>query len=91
MRTSRMEPKVPALGRVLFAPGALRVAMLLDFHEVFTSYPLEAATYAGLLVTILGSEILSYVRTRSWLIDYTDVPPRAIREFMSGNEPAEAA
>lgn len=89
MRTADARLQVPALGRVMFAPGGLSVAMLLDFHEVFERNQLEPAIYAGLLVAIIISEILSYIRTRSWLIDYTDVSPRKIREMLGGREQAE--
>ena len=35
---------------------------------------------------ILLSEILSYIRTRSWLLDHTDVAPSTIRQVLSGTE-----
>ncbi len=88
MRTSPVEPRLPALGRVLFAPGALSVAMLLDFQQVYGGTAVTTVAYSGLLLAVIFSEIFSYVRTRSWLIDYTDVPPAKIRQVLSGqNQP----
>lgn len=66
------------LSRALMAPGALSVAMLLNFREVYSEHTMvyyAAAVYAMLLVAIVISEVLSYAMTRSWLIDVTDVPP----------------
>jgi len=85
MRTSSMEPRTPALGRVLFAPGALSVAMLIDFHEVFRNAVTEPAIYNGMITAVIFSEMLSYMRTRSWLIDYTDVPPSTIKQVLGGS------
>ncbi len=84
MRTSPVEPRLPALGRVLFAPGALSVAMLLDFQQVYGGTKPATVAYSGLVVAVIFSEIFSYIRTRSWLIDYTDVPPAEIRQVLSG-------
>lgn len=84
--TEEMEPlRIPALGRVMLAPGALSVAMLLDFEEVFGSMRTAELVYTTLLVAILLSEILSFIRTRSWLIDHTDVPQSTIRQVLSGS------
>ena len=85
-RTGRMEPQPPPLGRVLLAPGALSVAMLLDFHSVYSEQVNVDVIYAALLLAIIASEILSYVRTKSWLIDFTDVQPEKIRRAMIGEQ-----
>lgn len=80
------EEPSPSLGRVLLTPGGLSVAMALNFLEVYGVTPLARASYTALILFILGSEILSYRRTRSWLIDYTDVPPGTIDDALSGQE-----
>lgn len=86
VKTGVMEPKVPPLGRVLLAPGGLAVAMILDYEQIYGATPQAEAVYAGLLVAIVLSEILSYTRTKSWLIDFTDVPPTQLRRMMSGQD-----
>ena len=78
--------RIPPLGRVMLAPGALSVAMLIDFQEVFGNYPVSATIYSAMITGIVLSEVLSYVRTRSWLLDHTDVPPSTIREVLSGTK-----
>ena len=83
LRLSEIEPPPPpAAGEV-----QIRVkAMALNFLEVYGVTPLARASYTALILFILGSEILSYRRTRSWLIDYTDVPPGTIDDALSGQE-----
>jgi len=83
--------RIPALGRVTLAPGALSVAMLLDFYEVFGPLPASKATYSMIIVAIVFSEILSYIRTRSWLLDHTDVAPSTIQQVFSGESVEEVA
>lgn len=85
-RTGRMEPQPPPLGRVLLAPGALSVAMLMDFSAVYSEQVNVDIIYAALLLAIIASEMLSYVRTKSWLIDFTDVQPEKIRRAMIGEK-----
>lgn len=84
MRTGRIDPTPPPLGRVLLAPGALSVAMLLDFQSIYVGQKHTNTIYAALLVAVVASEVLSYIRTKSWLIDFTDVQPEKIRRAMSG-------
>lgn len=86
VRSGVMEPKLPPLGRVLLAPGGLSVAMLLDFQQIFGMTRQAETLYAGMLVAIVISEVISYIRTKSWLIDFTDVPPEKIRRAMSGQK-----
>ena len=89
MRTTHPDNKhlrIPPLGRVMLAPGALSVAMLLDFQEVFGNFATSSTVYAAMLTGILLSEVLSYIRTRSWLLDHTDVAPSTIRQVLSGTE-----
>ena len=81
------QPRIPSLHRVLFAPGALSIAMSLDFLTVYldryggregpffgTAQDVQSF-YASMIVAVLVSEILSYALTRSWLIDAADVSP----------------
>ncbi|MFW5966294.1 MAG: hypothetical protein ACOCV2_02195 [Persicimonas sp.] len=71
------------LSRPLLAPGALSVAMLLKFSQVYADYPgLEHVDmlYNGLLTAIVVTEIFSYPLTRSWLIDEADVAPPETRQ-----------
>lgn len=63
------------LGRALLAPGALSVAMLLNFDQVFSGSPYAKVLYDGLLTAIVVTEIVAYPMTRSWLIDVADVAP----------------
>jgi Kef-type K+ transport system membrane component KefB len=84
------EDRGMSLGRVLLTPGGLSVAMALNFLEVYGAWPLARAAYGGLVLFITASEILSYRRTRAWLIDYTDVPPNTIDDALSGHD-AEVA
>lgn len=79
------KPHVPSLGRVLFAPGGLSIAMMLDFLTVYGARTMSAsgpffgtthdvnAFYSGMVVAIIVSEILAYAMTRAWLIDAADV------------------
>lgn len=85
-RTSAVEPRVPHLGRVLLAPGGLSVAMILDFHEIYGKQSFAPTIYTALLIAILVSEIVSYRRTRSWMIDHMDVPTPKIQRAMRGRE-----
>ncbi len=78
------ELKIPSLGRVLLAPGALSVALLLDFDSVYGNFSTSKVLYGGAIVAIILSELLSYVRTRSWLLDHTDVAPGTIRQVLAG-------
>lgn len=80
------EVQIPALGRVMLAPGALSVAMLLDFQQVFGTLPASSIIYSAMIGSILASEVLSYIRTRSWLVDYTDVPQSTITQAFSGED-----
>lgn len=92
MRTTaaEMQPlRIPALGRVMLAPGALSVAMLLDFKEVYGTFSITSTIYPALIVSILLSEIVAYFRTRSWLLDHTDVPPSTIRRVLGGSSGEE--
>ena len=61
MRTGRMEPKPPPLGRVLLAPGALSVAMLLDFQSVYKAETHVSTVYAMLLLSIIIIALLLVV------------------------------
>ena len=81
MRTATQEPRLP-MGRVLLAPGGLSVAMLLDFKQIFGQTEQVTIIYTGMLLAIVISEVLSYARARSWLIDFTDVPPEKLRRVM---------
>lgn len=63
------------LGRALLAPGALSVAMLLNFDQVFSSSAYAEVLYDGILTAIVVTEIVAYPMTRSWLIDVADVAP----------------
>jgi len=80
-RTSTAEGTLPNMGRVLFAPGGLSVAMALDFMMVYSNrsgegaglffgapYDLEAV-FAAIIVAIVVSEILAHTMTRDWMID----------------------
>lgn len=78
--------RIPALGRVVLAPGALSVALLLDFDSVYGTFNTSSILYGGALVAILMSEMISYTRTRSWLLDHTDVAPGTIRQVLSGED-----
>ena len=82
--------KIPALGRVMLAPGALSVALLLDFNMLYGTFSTSAALYGAAIVAIILSEVISYMRTRSWLLDHTDVAPGTIRQVFAG-ENVEAA
>ncbi len=79
MRTSAIEPKQPSMARALLAPGGLSVAMILDFHAVYLGAQFEQVVYAALLCSVVVSELLAHRRTKSWLIDFTDVPPAQLR------------
>lgn len=85
-RTSALEPRVPHLGRVLLAPGGLSVALLLDFHDIYGRQQHSPTVYTAVLIAILVSEIVSYRRTRSWMIDHMDVPTPKIQRAMRGQE-----
>jgi Kef-type K+ transport system membrane component KefB len=85
-RTSIQPDQAPSLGRVLLTPGGLSVAIALNFLEVYGQLPIAREAYSALIILIIGSEILSYRRTRSWLIDFTDVPPHAIHSALSGQQ-----
>lgn len=61
------------LYRALQGAGALSVAMLLDFTQVFGNIEYVGLMYNGLLIAIVLSEIVSYPLTRNWLIDVADV------------------
>jgi Kef-type K+ transport system membrane component KefB len=61
------------MSRALQGSGALSVAMLLDFNQVFGTLEYVGLMYNGLLIAIVLSEIFSYPMTRSWLIDVADV------------------
>ncbi|TDP72208.1 Kef-type K+ transport system membrane component KefB [Bradymonas sediminis] len=61
------------LYRALQGSGALSVAMLLDFTQVFGNLEYAGLMYNGLLIAIVLSEIASYPLTRNWLIDVADV------------------
>ena len=76
--------KIPPLGRVMLAPGGLSAAILLDFSQVFGSLPAGALVYNTMIVAIVLSEIFSYVRARSWLLDHTDVPSGTIQQVLTG-------
>lgn len=80
------ELKIPPLGRVMLAPGALSVALLLDFESVYGTFSTSSILYAGAIVAIILSEIISYMRTRSWLLDHTDVAPGTIRQVLAGED-----
>ncbi|MGM0559015.1 MAG: cation:proton antiporter [Myxococcota bacterium] len=69
------EARNAGISRALMAPGALSVAMLLDFDQVYEQLYYEPIIYNGLLLAIVISEIASYKLTRTWLIDATDVAP----------------
>ncbi len=76
--------RIPALGRVMLAPGALSVALLLDFDSIYGTFTTSSILYGGALVAILLSEMISYIRTRSWLLDHTDVAPGTIKQVLAG-------
>jgi len=61
------------LYRALQGSGALSVAMLLDYTQVFGNADYVGLMYNGLLIAIVLSEIGSYPLTRNWLIDVADV------------------
>lgn len=80
-RTATSEGGLPNMGRVLFAPGGLSVAMALDFMMVYSDrtgseaglffgapYDLDAV-FAAIIVAIIVSEILAHTMTRDWMID----------------------
>jgi len=83
--TVSSEGALPNMGRVLFAPGGLSVAMALDFVTVYSErtggseglffgapYDLEAV-FSGIIVAIVVSEILAHTMTRDWMIDAAKV------------------
>lgn len=75
------------LSRALLAPGALSVAMLLNFDHVFSYLDHVDVLYNGLLTAIVLTEIFSYPMTRGWLIDVADVaPPEQRQASPSGDE-----
>jgi hypothetical protein len=80
LRVAATEARNAGISRALMAPGALSVAMLLDFDQVYESLYYEPIIYNGLLLAIVVSEIASYKLTRTWLIDATDVAPPEQRE-----------
>jgi Kef-type K+ transport system membrane component KefB len=61
------------IGRALLAPGGLSVAMLLNFDQVFGGPSYADIVYNALLLAVVVTEIFSYPRTRSWLIDVADI------------------
>jgi Kef-type K+ transport system membrane component KefB len=63
----------PVLGPVLWAPGALSAAMLLDFHQVFGGAVEASLVGFTLVVGIVISEAVAYRLARSWLIDASDI------------------
>lgn len=79
--------KIPPLGRILLAPGALSVAMALDFLMIYKDRDLTGVgpffgtahdvdiVYTGLITAIIISEVLAYLTSRAWLIDAADVSP----------------
>ncbi len=81
---SLLDRRIPGMGRALLAPGGLSVAIALNFDAVYGHTIFGPAVYTTLLLGIIISDILSYARTRSWLIDATDVrlrkPERASGE-----------
>ncbi|MFB6263827.1 MAG: hypothetical protein ABEL76_09430 [Bradymonadaceae bacterium] len=83
MGTSGAGATLPQVGRMLLAPGALSVAMALDFLMLsgdsvqLVDFPSAVpGFYGGLIAAIVVSEILAHVTTRNWLIDAADVSPR---------------
>lgn len=89
---------LPNLGRVLFAPGGLSIAMALDFVMIYsdrtgteeglffgTPYDLDAV-FAGMVVAIIISEVVAHTMTRDWMIDASDVKTGMPGE--SGSEPS---
>jgi Kef-type K+ transport system membrane component KefB len=70
---SSLGPWVPGMGHALLSPGGLSVAMVLNYDEVFGHSEFGAVMYSALLVAIVLSEVMSYRRARSWLIDAADV------------------
>lgn len=79
--TASSEGALPNMGRVLFAPGGLSVAMALDFMMVYSArsgseqglffgapYDLDAV-FSGIIVAIIVSQVLAHTMTRDWMID----------------------
>jgi Kef-type K+ transport system membrane component KefB len=77
------------IGRALLAPGGLSVAMLLNFYQVFYARPYAAVVYNALLLAVVVTEIFSYPRTRSWLIDVADIKRPEQRKTPSENTPSK--
>ncbi|MDW8412601.1 MAG: cation:proton antiporter [Acidobacteriota bacterium] len=70
---SLLDKRLPGMGRALLAPGGLSVAMILNFDAVYGQTLYGPAVYTTLLLGVIISDVLSYSRTRSWLIDATGV------------------
>jgi Kef-type K+ transport system membrane component KefB len=74
------------IGRALLAPGGLSVAMLLNFYQVFGGPTYVDVVYNALLLAVVVTEIFSYPRTRSWLIDVADITRPEQRKSPSTKE-----
>ncbi|MEM4251833.1 MAG: hypothetical protein QW828_08375, partial [Candidatus Bathyarchaeia archaeon] len=81
---SLLDRRTPGMGRALLAPGGLSVAIALNFDAVYGQTIFGPAVYTTLLLGIIISDILSYARTRSWLIDATDVRLRKPERISGG-------
>lgn len=81
---SLLDRRTPGMGRALLAPGGLSVAIALNFDAVYGHTIFGPAVYTTLLLGIIISDILSYARTRSWLIDATDVKLRKSERAVGG-------
>lgn len=65
--------QLPPMGAALWAPGALSVAMALNFKDVYGDLTFAAEIYVALVIAIVISEAVAYRKGRRWLIDATDV------------------
>ncbi|MFP4599822.1 MAG: cation:proton antiporter [Persicimonas sp.] len=78
-RVAHSSPVVESgLARPLLTPGALSVAMVLNFYGVYEHLDHSHMLHNGLLVAIVLTELFSYPVTRNWLIDVAHVTPSEV-------------
>lgn len=74
-RLSGRKPE-PGVHRALWAPGALTAAMIIDASQTFSHVPYAGELATGLVMILIGSEIVSHLLIRGWLIDIADTSSR---------------
>ena len=83
-RLSGYRPE-PGIHRVLWAPGALTAAMIVDFSFGFSDLESMDTVISAFVLILIAEEVVSFILARGWMIDVSDADPSRRRSSPWGD------